>query len=344
MTKKIPKRMLSTCCATISVLALAACGASASNGTSSGGSSAGSSKKSSSSTTASSGLTSVQASDVAYSGMAATYLGIHKGFFAAHGIKLNIKSGGSPASILSAVVSGQQQIGFTTIPTLITAVSKGIGVRCIASVDGEINPKQSTSAILVRKGSSITKPADLVGKTVAVKALKSELYLLAAVQVADAGGNWKKVHFVQIPFPDMAAALSEKRVDAIVSTAPFVQQAQKQGAKIISYPETQLLPNGSVVCWAASNSYIAAHPKVIKNFQAAQQESLKYTGSHLSEWHSILPSFLDLTPAQAKATPVGDIFTPKLNQTSIKKLEQYMKTVGIIKKAPPMSSLIVPGS
>jgi NitT/TauT family transport system substrate-binding protein len=82
--------------------------------------------------------------------------------------------------------------------------------------------------------SGITKPADLAGKTIAVNLTQNIQTLTTSAVLAADGVNASSLHYVQIPFPDMGAALAANRVDAISAVEPFLSAALAAGGKLVT--------------------------------------------------------------------------------------------------------------
>lgn len=275
-----------------------------------------------------------------YSGMAALYLGQEKGFFEEQNLTLNLTPAQAPAPILAQVISGQQDIGFSTTIAQITAVAEGAKVKAVAPVDGVIHQTEPATAIMVGENSDITSVEELEGKKVAVPALKSELDLLVQVLVDRAGGDASKVQSVQVPFPEMHAALEAGRVDAIATAEPFQTLASKEGAKILVEPEQEVLPGANVTAWVASERFISENPDVVKRFVAAMKESLQYAGEHPDEARGIIPEFTELEPELVDEINLGVEYEPVINVESLERIAQLMVERGFIEEAPPVERLV----
>ena len=63
-------------------------------------------------------------------------------------------------------------------------------------------------------------PADLEGKTVAVNTLNNIGPVTINHWMEKHGGDYTKIKYVEVPFPDMGAALEAKRVDAAFTVEP----------------------------------------------------------------------------------------------------------------------------
>jgi NitT/TauT family transport system substrate-binding protein len=288
--------------------------------------------------------TTLKVSYVPYVGAAPFELGIEKGFFRKRGLEIEQSEGPAPAPIMAQVTSGQLDIGFTTIPALIAAVSGGAPLQAISAFDGVIDPDNPQGAILVKEGSGIKSPKDLEGKKVGVVALQSELDVLLHEVVRRDGGDQTKVQSVQVPFPEMLAALKADRVDAVVNVEPFLTLAEEEGGyEAISFPEVEVVPNRAVTAFVASKDFIADNPEVVEKFKAAMEESLEYADSHPAEAQQTMTEVGDIEPELLEKINLGVIFDPTLDEESIEVFRNLMQDFGYVKDPPPASELLAQG-
>ncbi|MGA9947350.1 MAG: ABC transporter substrate-binding protein, partial [Xanthobacteraceae bacterium] len=219
------------------------------------------------------------------------YLGISKGFFAKQNLELDLSTAGGGAAIIPGVLSGQMQIGFSNIPSMLIAQTKGlqfIGVAPGASSTGERG--HDFSAIIAPGDSPINNAKDLEGKTVAVNNLNNIGDTSVRAGVRAAGGDPKKVKFIEVPFPDMPAAAAEHRIEAGWVVEPFLTIALQRGAKVVDWNLIDVAPKMMIAVYFTSLQYAKANPDIVKRFKAAITESLAYADSHTDEVRQIIPT------------------------------------------------------
>jgi NitT/TauT family transport system substrate-binding protein len=323
--------------AVLATLTLTAAASAACGGSDSGGSSAASSGGSASS----GGTTNVTIGYVPFTGNAPLFLGIKQGTYQKHGLELKMVPVQAPAAAIASLVNGEQQFGFTTTIALINAVANGTDIKCVTPVDGHADPNAEYTGLFVPSGSPVQSPKDLEGKKVGIVALGSLNDLFVKHEVAKAGGDPKKVQLLQIPFPQMQAALDQGRVDAVVATAPFSNQIKAAGkSRVISWQEKDFIPNGQGTCYAASGSYIKSHGDQVKAFAAANADALSYAKGHVQDALATLPTFLSVTPEVAAKSQTGATYDSTLNVDSIKSIEDEMVKQGMLSKKPSIDSIV----
>ena len=327
--------------ASAALLALVAATAACSSSPSSSSSSSPASSSASASSKAAS-VTNVTLGYVPYSDDASLFYAQDSGIFRQHGLNVTFVPQASPVAVEASMASGTEQFGFITTPVLVLLNSKGVGVKCVSTVDGNepTNPANDTTVLVAAKGSGITSVKDLAGKNVAEVQLTSLNSLAVQVLAKQAGIDPHSIHQVQIPFPQMPAALAQGRVQAAVIVSPFTQSALADGATIITRPNQDLFPNGTLTCLDAMSSYISANPQVVSEFRAAMNQSVAYSATHLTVVMQTLAKGLNLPMAVAEKQVLSTNFSTTFNTASIGQIENYMKEFGIISTEPPASSMI----
>jgi NitT/TauT family transport system substrate-binding protein len=99
------------------------------------------------------------------------------------------------------------------------------------------------TALMVHKDSRIYRIEDLRGKTIAVPNRYSNQRLLLYKVLKERGMSFSDVSVIEMPPPDMPAALYSKSVDAITSGEPFMGQTELDGYGRILYLTKDVWPN-----------------------------------------------------------------------------------------------------
>jgi NitT/TauT family transport system substrate-binding protein len=168
------------------------------------------------------------------------------------------------------LASGELDITFGNWVSFMKAQDSGaVDMRFIS--ESYISTPNSNFAVIAGKDSGINSAKDLVGKTVAVnaKANINELLLRTVLDANDVDFN--SINLTEMPFPEMATALDQKRIDAAATLDPFIVNAQKSiGAKVVfdltgSGPSENFPLSG----FAATATFADENPNTIAAFQRA---------------------------------------------------------------------------
>ncbi len=103
------------------------------------------------------------------------------------------------------------------------------------------------SAMMVNKDSKIYQIEDLRGKTIAIPNRYSNQWLLVFKALKEHHISKDDVKVVEMPPPDMPAALFSKAVDAITSGEPFMGQTELEGYGRVLYLTKDIWP-GFISC------------------------------------------------------------------------------------------------
>jgi NitT/TauT family transport system substrate-binding protein len=122
-----------------------------------------------------------------------------------------------------AYLSGYTQASFILAPMAIALREQGVPIKIVYLGHRE------GGDVMVHKDSGIFRTEDLRGKTVAVPGRYANHRLTLYRELKKAGMKLEDVNIVEMPPPDMPAALFSRSVDAITSGEPFMGQTELDG-------------------------------------------------------------------------------------------------------------------
>jgi NitT/TauT family transport system substrate-binding protein len=197
------------------------------------------------------------------------FLGEQKGIFAKAGlaVKNQIISAGTNA--VPQLLNGSMQFGVVDVPTAIIATQQGVGISVVAPIAVGSSGARGFGGVIARKGSGITKPADLVGKTVAVNQLNGTSQTLVTAALTKLGADASKVHYVEIAPEQTIGALQSGRVDAAVTGEPLISIALSMGMNYVLNQEKDTVAGTATFVFVAAKSYIKSHPAEVAAFAKA---------------------------------------------------------------------------
>lgn len=120
------------------------------------------------------------------------------------------------------------------------------------------------SALVVHKDSKIFQTTDLRGKTIAVPGRYANQRIIIHRELKRMGLSLKDVTLLEMPPPDMPAALFSRAVDAIISGEPFMGQAELDGYGRVLWQAKDVWP-GFISC------VLAVHEDAIRDHRAEIQ-------------------------------------------------------------------------
>lgn len=120
-------------------------------------------------------------------------------------------------------LAGDLEATFLLAPMAIALRELGVPIKIVY-----LGHRDGTT-MMVRKDSPITRIEDLRGRKIAVPSRFSNQRLIVFKALRDRGMKISDVGLVEMPPPDMPAALYSKAVDAIISGEPFMAQSEMDG-------------------------------------------------------------------------------------------------------------------
>ena len=322
-------RLLVAALAAAAVLLIAGCG---DDGGGSGGGSSGDGDE---------GPVTLNVGVIPIADVAPLYLGMDKGFFEEENLKIVPKLAEGGAAIVPAVLAGDDQIGFSNTTSLIIAASKDLPIQIISQgvLAGE-STEQAWDGVVVPKGSDIESITDLEGKTVAVNTLNNVSQIVVNTALEKAGGDPSKVKYVEVPFPDMNAALESDRVDAAFQVEPGYSGGLAAGSRNISNAYEEMAPNYTVATYFTSKQYIAENRDVVDRFVRAMQKSLEYAAGHDDEVRAIVGTYTEI-PKEVLDKMNLPVWKSDLNQPTIELTADAALKYGFIEEKPALDELIL---
>lgn len=204
-------------------------------------------------------------------GAAPLTLAVEEGMFAAAGLTVSVDPVQSGAIALPALVAGELDILFGNHVSTIAARAQRLDVVIIAEAS---RAQPDNFAVVTMPDSAVSRPADLAGRTIGVNALNNIATLTVSAVLRAAGVAPQEVTFVEIPFPELANALGNRRVDAVFLAEPFLTGARRtlDVATIVdpcSGPTEGLPIDGYVT----TERYAERHPATVRAFHASLVEA-----------------------------------------------------------------------
>ncbi len=289
----------------------------------------------------SAGLTKVTYGLFPSSTVAALQVAIDKGYFKKQGIDLKLVVGaGSSAAQLPALATGELDFMLASPVTALTATTQGLDVRIVDGVT-QNDPKtvEDSTAVVVGASSSIKSARDLEGKKVSVNALGSIGEIGIREAVAKDGGDPKKVTFVQLSFPEVAAQIEAGQIDAGMAGSPFMQQVVAKGGRVVSdfIHDTGLGANELVTI--SSGKLVDSDTALVKRFTAAMKDALPFLTENNDLVRAAMPASLGTDPAAAAKVKLS-IYNADVSKETIQLFADLLVKYGVVSTKPDVDKVI----
>jgi NitT/TauT family transport system substrate-binding protein len=225
------------------------------------------------------------------------YYGTDTGIFLDNGINPQVTTLTSGSTIISSVLSGDNDVGMANPMQVAAAIARGIPLKMIAPAC-LYSKRDANPNLVVAKESPIKAPKDLVGATLGVGSLGdfNQISLLAWLEINNIPRD--SVHFVELPFSQIGAALQRGTVQAGFITEPIKSDAVRAG-QIRDFADTYLAvgPEIAVVVWFTTTSWLQKNPETVKKLIKGIYATARWANTHTQESGSMLAKAAKMDPA-----------------------------------------------
>jgi NitT/TauT family transport system substrate-binding protein len=260
------------------------------------------------------------------------------GLFKKYGIDVDVQIVSSGEAAAAAIVGGTADIGAANVVSLVLAHERGVGFTFVAP-GAEYTGSAPTNALIVAKNSPIHGPKDLIGKTIGVIALGDINTIAIRAWLERSGVDAKSVRFLELPNPQMSAAIDRGAVDAAIVSSPALAPAMQTG-RVAGLPYSAVSEHFAINAWYAKKDWVAAHRDTVARFTRAVTEAQLWANKNHADSAKILIADAKLDP-DLVASMTRATFAPKLEDTLIQPLIDLMAKYGRIAAPFPASDLYV---
>ena len=206
---------------------------------------------------------------------AALFVAEKQGLFEKKGIKTELVQFNNGGDLMTAMASGQVDVGYVGIAPVLSSVAKGVPVKVISSAQTE------GSGIIVTKDSGIKSAADLKGKSIATPGEASIQHVLLSNYLDKNGLSIKDLNVSAMKVPSMNDALKTKQIDGIITFQPYVSIAANDTNNVVLENSSGILPNHPCCVVVASDDFIKNHENETKNIIEIHNESTKFINDNI---------------------------------------------------------------
>jgi len=261
-------------------------------------------------------------------GVAPLYIAIEKGYFKAEGLTVTPKIYASGALSLPAMIKGEIDLVFSNYISLFKAQAEGAGKLRVIGEGSASSP--NSFGIYVMPNSPIREAKDLAGKKIGVNARNNIATVLTNESLKSAGVDISTINFVEVPFPEMGAALQRGDLDAAFLAEPFITTASAQlGVNRIVDAGIGTTDGLPIDGYAGTEGWVKQHPKAAAAFQRALQKAAA-DAANRTETEKVITGYAKVDPKFAPLmAPLQ--YPTSVNQTRLQRVADLMLAQSILK-------------
>jgi NitT/TauT family transport system substrate-binding protein len=270
---------------------------------------------------------------------AAAFIAKERGFFDKYKLEVTLKQLPLTSNVPPALVSDSIQIGGTTPPVFLQAVDSGLDLVVVATGSTYDNTK-AYIGVVGKTGANIKTAQDLVGKKFGVPGLNGTLHVLVRRWLADNGVDAKKVHFIEVPLPQIHGVLQGGSIDAAVTAEPFVARIVQSKAGELVPGFSGAMPNGfATVSYVATRQWTTANGAAVKAFRSAIADAVAFANSNRDDAYADLGKYFKVPEPVLRATPWPQLVST-VSDAHMRFWSDTMSAQDMLKKPVMLSSLI----
>lgn len=263
------------------------------------------------------------------------------GMFAKAGYAVDVATMNNGAVIAAAIAGGSLDFGYSNVLSLATAHDKGAPFVLLSGANMYLATSPTVGIIAVARNSPIKTAADLSGKVVATASINNIQELGARNWVDANGGDSSKVKFIEMPNPQVAAALLAGRIDAgIMNQGDYPTLGKPNDPiRVIANAFNSIAPSFISGAWFTTSSWVADHPVEAKAIVTVLNDAARWGNTHHPESAAIVAKHLDQSPAAIAATE-RVVYATAIDLRALQPPIDVAAKYGLIKTAFPARDIV----
>jgi NitT/TauT family transport system substrate-binding protein len=271
--------------------------------------------------------------------VATVHLAINEGLFEAEGLTVTPEVMQGGAAAIPALQGGDLDIAFGAWPSFLIANQNGIDLRAVS--DGVAATEGFTQFLALPDSGLEGNPAGMAGKTIALNTLGNLGELALRATLADAGVEYSEVTAVELPFPDMGAALDAGSVDVIWSVEPGVTgNISNLGAVTVIDSYVDEMEGFPVAGYFVTAEFAEQNPNTVAAFTRALQAAAEMLNDDPALRIETVLTYTELPEALLENVSFPE-YRGELDVTQLERVYDYMLEFEMIEEGLDVGSLVL---
>ncbi len=194
------------------------------------------------------------------------------------------------SSVVSAMASGDIDIGYIGIAPALQGISGGVPIKIVGAVnlDG--------SGIVVDPKENITNTTDLKGKKVATPGVSSIQQVLLLYQLQKYNLTTNDVDISSVDIYMLPSTLASKKVDAYIAYEPYISLAPYRGIGNVMMYSDEIMPGHPCCVIVARQDFIDQHPQELQKFLDIHKNTTEFVNNNQNETAKLISTELTTNP------------------------------------------------
>ena len=192
------------------------------------------------------------------------------------GITTKLVQFNNGGDLMTAMASGDVDVGYVGITPVLSSIEKGVPVKVISAAQTE------GSGIVVSNDSNINSVSDLAGKKIATPGEASIQHMLLQYYLKQNGMSIDDLKVSAMKVPSMNDALKTNKIDGMITFEPFVSTAIANGNKLL-VDSSEIIPNHPCCVVVASDDFIKNHPDETKKVLEIHENATNFINEKIAD-------------------------------------------------------------
>ena len=208
---------------------------------------------------------------------AALFVADAQGLYKNKGIKTELVQFNNGGDLMTAMASGDVDVGYVGISPVLSSVSAGVPVKVISAAQTE------GSGIIITNDSNIDSARDLAGKTVATPGEASIQHVLLAAYLKANGMPLSAVNESAMKVPSINDALKTGNLPAAVTFQPYVSLGASDSSINELIDSSEIMPGHPCCVVVASDDFLKNHNDTAKDIVAIHKEATTFINKNIKD-------------------------------------------------------------
>lgn len=271
---------------------------------------------------------------------AALFVADAQGKYKENGINTKLVQFNNGGDLMTAMASGEVDVGYVGITPVLSSIAKGVPVKVISAAQTE------GSGIVVAKDSGINDVSDLAGKKIATPGEASIQHMLLTYYLEQNGMKISDLKVSAMKVPSMNDALKTGKIDGMITFEPYVTIAEKNGATVLAGSQ-DILPEHPCCVVVATDKFLENKPNETQKILEIHENATKFINEKPDEAAGMLPNDIVSDVEVEKTSMASFPFISGLNDAYKQDVMDFMNLevkLGVLKDPLSQDKIFWKGS
>lgn len=250
------------------------------------------------------------------------------GLFEDAGLDVELVATAGGAQAIPGLMAGDYDITYANYTSAILGAQQGLPLVFVAGND----VGATDHGIFVAADSPIQEVDDLEGATFAVNNLQNIGTVAIKAQLEDAGLDADAVSLVEMPYPDMQAALDRGDVDAIWQVEPFQASATAAGLRKVADLFAGSVEGMPVAGWITTRQFAEENAEAVEEIRTALADAAEQLDGDRERLVELVPTYTEV-PAEVVESVELPAWEAELDGEELQRTADLMLEYGIVDEA-----------